>query len=72
MRAKRKRGVLRNLMDYQYYKTECRKCRRKILVEWALFGIPHQDLIGVTCADCLGEINADFRRERPEAARDIE
>jgi len=58
---------------YQYFKKECTKCKRRILVEIGLIGVSHNAGISVTCADCIKEerIPERFKKENREAYNDI-
>jgi hypothetical protein len=62
-------------MDYIYYKLNCSKCGRKILVEIALCGTNHNLSVIATCADCLkshwNEVPEEFLKERKQEAKDI-
>ncbi|MEW6618953.1 MAG: hypothetical protein AB1422_06340 [bacterium] len=43
---------------------ECPKCKRKILVERALFGIDHTLSLSVTCWDCLNKDQQEWANKR--------
>ena len=60
-------------LGYDYFKEECTKCKRKILVEIGLIGVSHNAGVSVTCADCIKEeqIPKNFKKENPEAYNDI-
>lgn len=52
------------------HKTQCKKCKRKILVQLPLFGVPHHfDAIPV-CGECL-EIDDEFKKDHPAIAEDL-
>lgn len=58
-------------MTVMGHMVECGKCKRKILVEMPLIGVPHHTGVQVTCGDCL--VLADsFRNEYPEQAKQVE
>lgn len=52
------------------HKTYCKKCKRKILIQLPLFGVPHHFDAIPTCAECL-EINDDFKNDHIEIANDL-
>lgn len=60
-------------LGYTYYKKECTKCKRRILVEIGLIGTNHNAGVSVTCANCIKEeqIPEEFKKENPEAYNDI-
>lgn len=59
------------LDGYKYHKLECRKCKRKILVEKVLVGVDHDMSIDVICADCLDKPGKMFAKQHPKAVIDI-
>lgn len=58
-------------MESAYYKCQCKKCGRKILVEIGLIGTPHNTEPVVTCAACL-VIASQYKEKFPAQAQDIE
>lgn len=60
------------MLDYHYAKLMCSKCGRKILVEAFLIGVSHTASTTATCAECIGPLTEDYKREHPEAAADLE
>ena len=58
-------------MGHIYYKCECSRCGRKILVEQVCFGTVHNTIPQVTCAECVHIVPA-YRSQFPECAKDIE
>jgi len=50
---------------------QCGKCKRKVLVEMPLIGVPHHTDVLVTCADCL-VVSDSFKTDFPEQAKQIE
>lgn len=58
-------------MESIYYKCQCRKCGRKILVEMGSFGSRHTTKPDVICADCL-VIAPQYKKKFPDRAQDIE
>jgi hypothetical protein len=65
-----KPGAAFGLTVYGHF-AECNKCKRKILVELPLIGVPHHTDVQVTCADCL-VVSDVFKTEYPEEAKQIE
>lgn len=59
-------------IKYLYHKAVCSKCGRKILIEISSIGTAHQMIQNVVCAECVGEIDENFRKLHPRAADDIE
>lgn len=43
---------------------ECGRCKRKILVEYALIGVDHCFGVSATCWDCLEEDRKDWIEKR--------
>ncbi|MEW6686274.1 MAG: hypothetical protein AB1393_08720 [Candidatus Edwardsbacteria bacterium] len=43
---------------------ECPKCKRKMLVERALFGVNHTFGLHITCWDCLDEESKERAKKR--------
>lgn len=59
-------------LDYTYYKLQCARCSRKILVEMSLFGIPHHTNPSVVCGECIKrQFPKGYKQEHPEAYKDI-
>jgi hypothetical protein len=52
------------------HKTKCNKCKRKILVQLPLFGVPHHFDAMACCAECL-EVDNEFKKGHPEVANDL-
>ena len=60
-------------MNYAYYKSACKKCNRKILVEVILIGTNHNSVVISTCADCLElDETSNFKKENLDAFNDIQ
>lgn len=59
---------------YEHHKEKCSQCGRRILVQIVLDGSSHNMNVSVVCAECLKKIgvNGEFKKERPEEAKDIE
>lgn len=57
-----------------YYKLQCGKCGRKILVEVLLIGSNHNADVMVNCAECLKKsgVHPEFKKRYSKAASDIE
>lgn len=57
---------------YNYYKLQCSKCFRKILVEIHLIGVSHNASVTAICADCITmKEDSDFAKDKPKAYKDI-
>lgn len=56
-------------LGYTYYKKECTKCKRRILVEIGLIGTNHNAGVSVTCVDCIKEeqIHGNFKKRKPRS-----
>lgn len=58
-------------MAVMEYLIQCSKCKRKILVEMPMIGVPHHTGISAMCGECL--VVADsFKSVYPEQAKEIE
>jgi len=58
--------------DYMYWKRECSKCGRKIVVEQFLIGVNHAHTTVANCLECVTPHLPDgYVKEHPEAAADL-
>lgn len=60
-------------MHYTSYRTSCKTCGKKILVEIVLCGISHNVSVGTVCGDCIAlPLPDSFKEQSPQEAQEIE
>ena len=52
------------------HKLKCNKCKRKILIQLPLIGVPHHTDAFAVCGECL-EIDENFEKLFPELAKNL-